>query len=124
LAFNINLEGATAGVYFDSSYSEHGFLRSPAGGITSFDPTNSIGTMVCEETCLNSNGQITGFWVDQNFAVHGFLREPDGHITTFDAPSPTTIPTAFTIAASGCWVDANGVNHGFLWNPVSSDWFR
>ena len=90
LAYNINLEGATAGVYFDGNFEEHGFVRSVNGGIATFDPPGSVGTMVCEETCLNLEGQITGFYVDGNDTIHGFLREPDGTITTIDAPGRGT----------------------------------
>lgn len=86
IAFNINLEGEIAGIYIDGSGTEHGFVRSPRGEITAFDPPSSIGTMVCEETCLSPEGVVAGFYLDSSFTSRGFLRAPNGNITTLDAP--------------------------------------
>jgi hypothetical protein len=52
LAWDINLRGTTAGIYIDANNVQHGFVRSPANKFTSFDPTGSVYTYVCEETCL------------------------------------------------------------------------
>src|ERR1700733_9666286 len=125
LAFNINLEGATTGAYFDGNFGEHGFVRSGNGGIATFDPPGSVGTMVCEETCLNLEGQITGFYVDANNTIHGFLREPDGTIKPLDAPGAGTGNFLGTFAASinlegeitGYFVDSNNLAHGFVRTP-------
>jgi hypothetical protein len=127
VAFNINLEGATAGVYFAPNANdvvvEHGFVRSPDGTFTSIDPPGSTGTMVCEETCLNPEGAITGFYSDQYGGVHGFVRAPNGTITEFDPPgAPTGMGAQYTVAASinpggtigGYYLGSDGGYHGFL----------
>jgi len=121
-AYDINLEGETAGVYFDSNNVEHGFVRSPSGSIATIDPTGSIGTMVCEETCLNLEGIITGFFLDANNTFHGFVRQPDGTITQLDAPGAGTGNYLGTVAASinpeggitGYFVNSNSVAYGFV----------
>jgi hypothetical protein len=117
LAYSLNLEGTTAGIYIDASGVEHGFVRSPFGKITGFDPPGSISTGVCEETCLNAAGEITGGYYDANGVEHGFLREPDGTITTFDPPASlgaggASINEQGTI--TGYYADTEGMYRGFL----------
>ncbi|MGO8968417.1 MAG: hypothetical protein ACLQDQ_02495 [Myxococcaceae bacterium] len=51
-----NLAGGIAGYYFDGS-TDHGFSRSPAGKLTSFDPPGSIYTLVFS---INLEGATTG----------------------------------------------------------------
>jgi hypothetical protein len=117
LAYSLNLEGTTAGIYIDASGVQHGFVRSPFGKITGFDPPGSIYTFVCEETCLNAAGEITGTYVDAIGVQHGFLREPDGTMTTFDAPASlggggASINEEGTI--TGYYADTDGMYRGFL----------
>jgi len=117
LAYSLNLEGTTAGIYIDASGVQHGFVRSPFGKITGFDPPGSIQTGVCEETCLNAAGEITGGYYDASGVQHGFLREPDGTITTFDAPASlggggASINDEGTI--TGYYADTDGMYRGFL----------
>ena len=117
LAYSLNLEGTTAGIYFDASGIQHGFVRSPFGKITGFDPPGSILTGVCEETCLNAAGEITGGYYDASGVEHGFLREPDGTITTFDPPASlgaggASINEEGTI--TGYYADTDGMYRGFL----------
>jgi hypothetical protein len=117
LAYSLNLEGSTAGIYIDASGVQHGFVRSPFGKITGFDPPGSILTGVCEETCLNAVGEITGGYYDANGVEHGFLREPDGTITTFDPPASlgaggASINEEGTI--TGYYADTDGMYRGFL----------
>jgi len=117
LAYSLNLEGTTAGIYIDASGVQHGFVRSPFGKITGFDPPGSILTGVCEETCLNAVGEITGGYYDASGVEHGFLREPDGTITTFDPPASlgaggASINEEGTI--TGYYADTLGMYRGFL----------
>jgi hypothetical protein len=86
LAYSINEDGETAGIYVDSAGAQHGFVRSRWGDITTFDPPGSAGTMVCEETCINREGTVTGGFIDATQTFHGFLRHRDGTLVTFDAP--------------------------------------
>lgn len=124
-AFDINLEGTTAGIYFDTTGEEHGFVRSRYGNVSTFDPIGSVATMVCEETCLNAYGAITGFFLDSTNTWHGFLREPSGKIITFDAPKAATGSGFGTFPASinldgtitGYIVNSKNVSYGFLRTP-------
>ena len=128
MAFNINLRGTTAGIYIDASNVQHGFIRSPANTFTSVDPTGSVFTFVCEETCLNLDGTITGAYADSSGAMHGFVRYADGTITSFDAPAPVGLTTIGTLAGSinpqgviaGYSLDSNFVFHGFVRRPDGS----
>ena len=99
-AWDINIEGASAGVFYDSNNVQHGFVRERDGTMATFDPPNSVGTMVCEETCLNAEGAITGFFVDLTGVYHGFVLERDGTIRVFDAPEAGTGIYQGTYAAS------------------------
>jgi len=59
------------GSYVDAAFRAHGFLRLPAGTITSFDPTGSIQTVACS---IDSETSIAGYYVDSAGVQHGFLR--------------------------------------------------
>ena len=121
-AYSVNSKGETAGVYFDASQVEHGFVRSPQGNITEFDPTGSVSTMVCEETCLDPEGSAVGYYIDGTSTIHGFLRLRDGSITVIDAPGAGSGDYTGTIAASisadqdigGYFVDSGGAIHSFV----------
>ncbi len=121
--WNINLEGATSGIYVDSSGVYHGFVRTTGGQVTPFDPLGSIYTFVCEETCLNLEGAITGFYSDASGIIHGFLREPDGKITSFDAPAAlATLAASINLegAITGYFEDSSYVYRGFVRYPDGS----
>jgi hypothetical protein len=128
LAFDVNLFGTTAGIYVDAGGVQHGFVRSPWNDFTSFDPTGSVFTYVCEETCLSPDGTVAGFYSDSSGVTHGFVRQANGAITSFDAPAPATLTTILTVAASinpqgviaGYFVDSNFMAHGFLRYPNGS----
>ena len=75
--------GVIAGNYVDGNYLNHGFVRTPDGKITTFDPPGSGYTEVWG---INNFGQIAGVFYDTNGVGHGFLRTPGGKITTFDPP--------------------------------------
>jgi hypothetical protein len=78
----INPAGTVTGFYVDSNDVYHGFLRTRAGKITTFDapgagtvgsPGGGQGT---QPMTINPEGAITGHYTDANNAVHGFLRIP------------------------------------------------
>jgi hypothetical protein len=122
-ALDINLEGTTAGYYIDESNMQHGFVRSPYGEITSFDPAGSTSTFVCEETCLNLEGAVTGFYSDAS-GTHGFVRQPNGNITPFDAPGANGLTIAGSInlegVITGYFEDSMSLFHGFVRYPDGS----
>jgi len=74
----------------------HGFVRTAAGTITTFD-TPGAGTLMETGTFASSideSGDIAGFDLDETGVFHGFVRVANGTITTFDVPGAGT--TAFT----------------------------
>jgi hypothetical protein len=96
----------------------HGFVRSPQGTFTSFDPffiPNLSGI-------INPAGAITGYFFTPDFLIHSFVRDPKGAITIFDAPnvcqtSNGTFATGINPAGLvvGVYYDANCETfHGFL----------
>ena len=127
----LNLFGAVAGFYIDGNNVVHGYLRSRAGEITTFDaPGEGPQGLGCYADCqldLNDFGAITGYYLDANNVYHGFLRSPEGTFTTFEAPGADTTAGNFngTFPISindwgvitGYYIDANNVLHGFLRLP-------
>jgi hypothetical protein len=127
-----NLFGAAAGLYIDGNNVVHGFLRSPVGEITTFDPPgeSALYGLGCYNDCavgLNDWGAITSSYLDANNVYHGFVRSPEGRFTTFEAPGADTTPNDFNGTfpysindqgvITGYYIDANNVNHGFLVLP-------
>ena len=123
----ISNSGGVTGYYVGSDGETHGFVRTPDGTITEFDPTGSLFT---RGVAINSAGAVTGLWVEEqmsSFACHGFLRAPGGTITSFDVPgagsdcvdSQGTFSSALLPngAIEGAYVDSSGVIHGFVGFP-------
>jgi hypothetical protein len=119
--YTINPAGAITGWYVDSSNVQHGFVRTPDGAITEFDPPNSIYTF---PYAINPAGAITGFYIDTTTGNYrGFLRAADG-ITAFDDPNAGsnggqgegTYPGGITPSGmvSGNYQDSSDVNRGFV----------
>lgn len=71
---SLNDWGTVAGVYVDTNFVAHGYLRSPEGKFATVDPVGSVGTY---PSGLNDFGGMTGEFVDANNVYHGFLRIPD-----------------------------------------------
>jgi hypothetical protein len=86
----------------------HGFVQSRDHKFASFDPSESIFTYPCEETCLAPDGTVVGLFEDTSSNIHGFLRTPDGHIATIDAPA--AFSAQGTVAAS---INPEGVITGY-----------
>jgi hypothetical protein len=126
LVSGINGVGAVSGYYFDSKLVIHGFLRSPDGKFTSFDPPGS--TLTVPVGPLNLEGAIVGYYLDSSLLFHGFVRWPNGKIDTFVGPGScnTGTPTgcygsgAYNInifgTSVGAFMDDSGnfVQRGFL----------
>ncbi len=115
----INFSGAVAGVYTDGSFINHGFVRSPDGAITSFDPPGAINPS-SNGMGIDFSGAIAGSYYDQNQRWHGFLRHPQGQIISFDPPGSTATDTSgmnpygFIV---GNYTDEAGAVHGFIREP-------
>ncbi len=76
--------GVIAGNYVDGNNLSHGFVRTPDGKITTFDPPGAAqGTTVGN---INNFGAIAGTYADVNGVGHGFVRTAEGQFTVFDAP--------------------------------------
>src|SRR5450755_827227 len=127
----INDAGAIAGVYYDVNTVAHGFLRSPDGRMTSFDPPGSTGTI---PIAMNLESAIVGYYFDEKNVFGGFLRRPDGTFATWKDPHACNTPNsptspfcggtgAFNInlfgLIAGSYMDNSGnyVGHGLLRLP-------
>jgi hypothetical protein len=127
----LNLFGANAGLYIDGKNVVHGYLRSPAGKITTFDvPGEGPQGLGCFADCsmgLNDLGAITGSYLDANNVFHGYVRSPAGKFLSFDAPGADltandfngTFPVSINDwgVVTGYYIDKNNVIHGFLLIP-------
>ena len=131
----INLWGAMVGQYLDLRDPNspeflhfHGFIRSPNGAFTKFDPPGSTMTEI-PTAAINDFGAVTGdYWVCStdlsSCSVHGFIRTPNGKYTVIDVPGAGpdgyagggTYPQGINNLGevSGFYVDVNSVFHGFV----------
>jgi hypothetical protein len=112
----INTTAEVVGQYIDIGQQKHGFIWTPARGVSTFDVDGSIVTAIY---AINPTGEFTGYYT--NFRgveqYHGFLRQPDGTVTTFDAPNAIgTVATAINARGqiAGWWSDQAYHIHGFV----------
>lgn len=91
--------GEIAGEYIDANNVQHGFLRSPHGRLTTFDPPGSGFTTV---RALNPQGVIVGGYLTTT-TIHAYLRTPDGEFTTWVAPGACDISINDGCHGSGAW---------------------
>jgi hypothetical protein len=112
---SINPNGTIAGYFYDANFVDHGFVRTPGGGVATFNGTQA--------NAINAQGAIAGTYFDANFGLHGFVRYTDGAISAFDAPGANTTGFPYGTQAVaigpngtivGTYTDANFINHGFL----------
>lgn len=109
----INREGVVVGDYRDDNFTQHGFIRTPKGKITTFDPAGSVETTVVG---VDDKGATAGTYEDSAAIYHGFVRASDGAIASFDVPQSTTTEALAMNARgdiAGSWFDSSGA-HGFL----------
>src|SRR4051812_13449051 len=86
----VNASGRMTGSYFDANSHAHGFVRSAAGAITSFEAPSvgdaqGLGTT---PLAINDSGQIVGYVLSgagPESTTRAFVREVNGTITVFDA---------------------------------------
>jgi hypothetical protein len=127
---SINESGAVTGYWAPfpggvlSSY--HGFVRDPAGTVTTFDAPGSAGFGTFFGTfpfSINAAGAITGYYqAPPPFPspLHGFVRSLEGNFTSFDPPgSISTKPQSINAsgAIAGYYNEANQIVHGFVRRP-------
>lgn len=140
LPTSIDTAGDIAGTFTDVNGARHGFVRTAAGVITTFDvpgaetgpcASSGMGVLICGTGgfAMDDAMDIVGAYVDGNTVSHGFLRSGSaGAFTTFDAPGAGTGAyegtAAFAINAAGTiagsYVDANSVIHGFVGTAPST----
>jgi hypothetical protein len=131
-AYGINSQGAITGFYLDGNYVYHGFLRSSAGSVTTFEaPGSGADSGSYQGTyslAIDSEGTIAGFYRDANYVHHGFVRSPDGGFTNLEAPGAGMKAYQGTFAygintdgdVAGFYLDVNDVYHGFVRSPAGS----
>ena len=101
----INAFGAAAGIYLDSSFVSHGFVRSPNGKFTTFD---APGAGYTNPIAINLEGAVVGYYQDSSSSTRAFLRRPDGKFTTWIGPDACTGTNA-----EGCYGSAAFNINGF-----------
>jgi len=119
----INSAGQIAGMYQDTNFVLHGFVRGTDGTITPFDPPGA-GTDRNHSTCvtgLTPSGQTVGYYFDVNMGrltSHGFVRNADGTVITFDATPDSIYTYAEAVnpvgQIAGVYYDANYGSHAFV----------
>ena len=82
-ALAVNDAGTAAGEYVDSKGGIHGFMWSPADGITLIDYQGAAVT-VCSG--IDNIGNVFGTYIDAKGFPHGFTRDPLGNLYTNDLP--------------------------------------
>jgi len=108
--------------------SSGGFVRSPQGDFTLFNPPGTLlgpplfgvfaqhGSVALlsapKSLSMNLEGTITGSYEDTQGLEHGFVRNPYGTITSFDPPRGVQ-----TTATS---INDNGVIAGFYYWDLNS----
>jgi hypothetical protein len=128
-AYGINSQGALTGYYVDDSNLYHGFVRTPDGHLTEFDPPGA-GTLPGSAqgtvpASINDAGEIAGQYQDGGYLYHGFVRHPNGRFETIDAPGAGTGAGQGTWAqvinqwgeVAGYYLDAGNNYHGFIRYP-------
>jgi hypothetical protein len=105
--------GVIAGTYVDSSFTSHGFQRTPDGTFTTVDYPGAS----TEVLAINPAGAIVGDFCNLSTCYHGFLRTPDGTFTDINANAgiamainPAGVITGFVYNGTG----------GYLWSPDGS----
>ncbi len=131
---SIDAAGDVTGFYTDTNLVRHGFVRTAAGVITSFDaPGAAANTGIVTGTApfsIDPGGNyISGIYTDATGLGHGFVYSQPltgaGTFTTFDAPgaalisgAPLSGTSGFSVNSSGMlsgeYSDSSGVLHGLL----------
>lgn len=98
----LNSAGTVVGNWYDSSFTEHGFVYQ-GGTVTPFDyPGAANGTIAAG---INDRGEIVGTYYDSSYVPHGFTytvsKKGNAVFTNVDAPgsSGTTLAAVATNGA-------------------------
>ena len=78
-------------MYIDSNGAYHGYVRTAAGAITTFD-ISGAGSGAGQGTApasINTAGTIAGSYFDSSKIPHGFVRSASGVVTAFDVAGAT-----------------------------------
>lgn len=114
----VNASGEAGGIWIDANGLRHGFLRTPDGAISSFDPKSSSSV---QNVSLNDAGLAAGTVEDSQQHDHGFIRTPDGTLTSFDVPNSNSGSTFVAHINSSGQVSgryyAGHHGYGFIRNP-------
>jgi probable HAF family extracellular repeat protein len=68
----INDQGDVVGIYFDTNFAFHGYLKSQAN----FQTVDFPGAPTTFALGINASGKIVGQYIDADGVSHGFLAEP------------------------------------------------
>ncbi|KAA6459548.1 hypothetical protein DYQ86_15605 [Acidobacteria bacterium AB60] len=71
---SVNNVGAVTGMYIDTNFVYHSYLRTPEGKIITIDPEGSYFTF---SSGINDGGVVAGYYLDADNVIHGFLRIPE-----------------------------------------------
>ncbi len=126
-AYGNHPDGTITGFYTDASGVQHGFLRSPTGRFTTFDPPGSTFTYVGS---ISTSAEIAGAYCDTAACspIHGFVRAANGTFTTFNSPAgsggvspgiyaiapPPSINPAGTVGGTYFVLVPSYTEHGFV----------
>jgi len=137
-AEDINADGVIAGWYFVcpaecTTQSTGGFVRSPQGVFTLFNPPGTLlrppgagifygSASAGRSLSINQEGSIAGSYTDTGGAQHGFVRNPYGTITSFDPPKghqtkATAINDDGVVTGTYLYLGTNSPSVGFLRIP-------
>jgi len=115
---SVNQAGEIAGIWFDVNSKSHGFVRSPQGTLTSFDPPLGVTGFITLPN-INRAGVVVGSYLTGSYltgyVLHSFERSPHGAITLIEIPgASSTQVTALNDLGTivGSYLDAKG-QHGF-----------
>ena len=126
LPLSINRGGTVFGSDVDEYGVYHCFVRSPDGGIVTFDaPGAGTGPgqgTIGDTNGINRAGASSGGYYSADGVTHGFVRDPEGTITSFDGPGAGTTKGNGSVAEMindagtipGVSLDNNGLNHAFI----------
>jgi uncharacterized membrane protein len=95
IANGINDVGVVTGEYLDASWfpgcgcGRHGFVRTPDGALTTFDPPG--GGKFTRALGINDLGVIVGYFGNGTGHPHGFVRLRNGSFAQLDYPSPPSV---------------------------------
>jgi hypothetical protein len=119
IAWGVGRAGTTVGVYIDARGVYHGFVRTPAGKVTTIDYPGSPYTQLMG---INDRGDVVGFYQDPaDFILKGFVLRA-GKFVPIAPEGATNGSYPYRITNDGrivgWYMDANYRTIGFLATPA------